>query len=73
MVKKREVGCCIKKKMHSMLKFLILSPVSLCAIVNDIHSWTKNIFLNLKLIKKCSGYHFHYFLVSRDRYTNEKY
>ena len=31
----------------------------------------KNYFLNLKLIKECSDYHFHYFLTFSDRYVNE--
>ena len=41
----------------------------------DIRSWTKIFFKLYKnvLIKECSGYHFHYFLISIDRYTNEKY
>ena len=49
-------------------------------IVTSVFNWyckrytqlDKKYFLNLKLIKECSGYHFHYFLISKDRYTNEK-
>ena len=33
----------------------------------------KKYFLNLKHSKECSDYHFYHFLISRDRYTNEKY
>ena len=50
-------------------------------IVTSVFNWyckrhaqlDKKHFLDLKLIKECSGYHFHYLLISRDRYTNEKY
>ena len=31
----------------------------------------KNYFFSPKLIKHCSGYHFHYFLVSCDKYLND--
>ena len=31
----------------------------------------KKSFFNPKLIKDCSGYHFHYFLVSSDKYVND--
>ena len=33
----------------------------------------KNYFLNLKLIKECSGHHFQYFFIFSDRYVNENY
>ena len=31
---------------------------------------SKKYFFEFKLLKDCSGYHFHYFLVSRDKYVN---
>ena len=31
---------------------------------------SENYFLEFKLLKDFSGYHFHYFLVSRDNYVN---
>ena len=34
---------------------------------------TAKYFLNLKLIKECSSYHYHYILISTDRHTNEKH
>ena len=57
--------------MRYMQKFLTLSPAYFQGTVKDTNNWKKNYFLNLKLIKECSGYHFHYFLTFSDRYVNE--
>ena len=56
-------------------------PFKIFEILMSVFNWyckshtqlDKKYFLYLKLIKECSDYHFHYFLISRDRYTNDKY
>ena len=69
--RKKDASCCMKKKRRFTLRFLKLLRAFSTGILKDTHSW--KYFLNLKLIKECSGYHFHYFLISRGRYTNEKH
>ena len=31
----------------------------------------ENYYLNFKVLKECSNYHFHYFLISSDKYVNK--
>ena len=37
------------------------------------HFLCRKYFFNPKLIKESSGHHFHYFIVSRDKYVDEYY
>ena len=62
----------MRKKKCSMEKFSMLLLAFFLGIVKDT-DYLEKYFSNQELIKECSGYHIHYFLISSDKYINDKY
>ena len=71
----------IRKKGKLLYEEQEASHSKIFEIATSVFSWyckrhtqlDKEYFLDSKLIEECSGYYFHCFLISSDRYTNEKH
>ena len=70
-VTKKGVGCCLRKRVCFTTKFSIFLEVFLVGFVK-IQIFGEN-WLNPESIKKCSGCHFLYFLISSDKYFSDYY